>query len=646
MSEARTGDERARSAATRPPGEATAILTRAVTERLLSRPNRPALQGGRRVALALYALLLVLPTVVLGGLLWNQLERDHEALLAAVPGDAADATRRLQEDLRRRVDDLVRREDERPFFEYRRDYFKPGTIGAELAFVPSPLQVGPTPDPILGWFSYRGEEDRPGDPFQLLLGPRGLEPRGKSLRAGLESAVKELRGRINQTFWLLRIGNLGPARQDVVSSAVAAINLSDEEDIDCLREELPVLRLLLHQSTIVTVTSFRLRFWREADGTPRIAATRVIAIPSDKARTPMPACFASFGRGVLLRQGFLIDPDWVFRDLPAEIAATVLGSTQRFIPSGGGKPEHDTDVFTIPPLKALDIASRKEDEGFGTMQVAVDVGHLESVFRTQTVRLLGVGAMLIVSLATGLVLLLRSVTRDLEAARRTENFVAAVTHELRTPVAAIKLYGEMLDAGWVDSDERRGEYYRRIVRETSRLETLVERVLEKGQLARREARPEPGDLNAVVETLIPSLQSLAPEGVDDLRFELAEDLPPVLLIHEGVRSIVTNLVENARKYAPVPPGGEPILVQARRDGHSAILAVLDRGPGIPPSERSRVFQAFYRMGDEHTRTARGTGLGLHLVALHVEAMGGTVEVRGREGGGTEFRIVLRIAPAS
>jgi len=257
--------------------------------------------------------------------------------------------------------------------------------------------------------------------------------------------------------------------------------------------------------------------------------------------------------------------------------------------------------------------------------------------------LLGVGAMLIVSLATGLVLLLRSVTRELEAARRTENFVSAVTHELRTPVAAIKLYGEMLDAGWVDSEERRLEYYRRIVRETSRLETLVERVLEKGQLTRREVKPEPGDLNAIVEGLAPALLSLAPEGVADLRFELAEDLPPVFLVHEGVRSIVTNLIENARKYAPVAAGAEPILVRTRREGGSVLLEVLDRGPGIPPEERGRVFEAFYRMGDERTRTARGTGLGLHLVALHVDAMGGTVEVRGRPGGGTEFRIALKLA---
>ncbi|MCY2961241.1 MAG: HAMP domain-containing sensor histidine kinase [Planctomycetota bacterium] len=640
-----TPPREARPAARQPPGEATAILTRAVADRLRMRPNFRPRQGSRRVALALYVLLLVLPTVVLGGLLWNQLDRDHEALLASVPGDASHATRRLQEALVQRIEEVVRREDERPFLEFRPAYFPPGTIGAELAFVPSPLADGPTPSPILAWFSYRGEDASPDEPLHLLLGSRAREPVAPKLIQGLRAATLDLRKQIEQENFMFRILRVGVPRQEHYAVPVIAINLSDEDDIDCLREELPALRELQNQSQAVTISPFRLRFWREKDDTPRLAATRTVWIPPDPERRGLPSCFANLGRGVVLRQGFFLDTDWAFRVLPASIAETVLGSTQRFIPSGTGRPERDSDVFSIQPLKALAVdAPREESENFGVMRIAVDVRHLESVFRTQTIRLLGVGAMLVVSLATGLVLLLRSVTRELESARRTENFVSAITHELRTPVAAIKLYGEMLDAGWVDSDERRLEYYRRIVRETSRLETLVERVLEKGQLTRHEVRPEPGDLNSVIEGLAPSLLSLAPEGVADLRFDLQDGLPEVLLVHEGVRSIVTNLVENARKYAPVAAGGEPILVRTRRDGGSILLEVLDRGPGIPPAERGRVFEAFYRMGDERTRTARGTGLGLHLVALHVDAMGGTVEVRGRQGGGTEFRIALKLAP--
>jgi signal transduction histidine kinase len=635
----------ARAAARRPPGEATAILTRAVADRLRGRRRGPARQGGRRVALALYVLLLVLPTAVFGGLHWHQLAIDHRALVAAVPGDAADATRRLQEALERRVQELIGREDERPFYEYRPAYFPPGTIGADLAFVPSPLATGPTPEPILAWAAWRGDEEFENGRMTLLHGGRSGQPRSGHLAKDMARAAADLRRRIARENLFVQMARIRSWRQENLAVPTVAINLSDEEDVECLRDALPALRGLLSAQQTYTVTAFRLRFWREDDGTPRVAATRTVWFEADPQRPPLPSCFANLGRPVSLRQVFFLDPDWLLRGLPGQLAEQVLGATQRFLPAGVPPPGAETDVFALQPLKALGVEiPRGEDEDFGTMHVAVDVSDLEARFRTQTVRLLGVAAMLVVSLATGLVLLLRSVTRDLEAARRTENFVSAVTHELRTPVAAIKLYGEMLEAGWVDSDERRGEYYRRIVRETSRLETLVERVLEKGQLARREAHPEPGDLNAQVETLSTSLLSLAPEGVHDLAFDLQEDLPPVLLVPDGVRSIVTNLVENARKYAPVAAGGEPIRVVTRRAGAAVALEVLDRGPGIPPEERGRIFEAFYRMGDERTRTARGTGLGLHLVALHAEAMGAQVEVLERPGGGTTFRVTLKAAP--
>lgn len=498
---------------------------------------------------------------------------------------------------------------------------------------------------MLGWYSYRADARGQQSPIEVFLGHRARLAGAPQRLEALRAAAEELRAHIEEEGWLSRMLRDGVPVQERYAVPVVAINLSEEEDIDCLREELPALRGLQNHLQVVSVTPFRLRFWRDARGLPHLAATRSVRIPRDPELHAMPSCFVSLGENVVLRQGFLLDTHWVFRELPAELADLVLGSSQRFVPVDSEPPAPDEEAFAVQPLRALGADAAQEDlEHYGVFHVAVDVRRLEATFRTQTVRLMGVAAMLVVSLATGLALLLRSVTRELEAARRTENFVSAVTHELRTPVAAIKLYGEMLDAGWVDTDERRNEYYRRIVRETSRLETLVERVLEKGQLTRREVVPEPGDLNALVEGLAPGLLSLAPEGAADLRFELADDLPPVLLVPEGVRSIVTNLVENARKYAAVPPGGEPILVRTRRQGSAVLLEVLDRGPGIPPAERSRVFEAFYRMGDEHTRTARGTGLGLHLVALHAEAMGGAVEVRGRPGGGTEFRISLRPAP--
>src|SRR6185369_146507 len=150
----------------------------------------------------------------------------------------------------------------------------------------------------------------------------------------------------------------------------------------------------------------------------------------------------------------------------------------------------------ILPVQVLEMeTSDAADETFGQMRIVGNTADLEDRFRDTSFHFLSVAAMLVVSLATGLVLLLRSVHKDLESAQRTENFVAAVTHELRTPLSAIRMHGEMLREGWVQDESKRHEYYRRIVRETDRLENMVERVLEKSRLSTADATPEPGDVN-------------------------------------------------------------------------------------------------------------------------------------------------------
>ena len=143
------------------------------------------------------------------------------------------------------------------------------------------------------------------------------------------------------------------------------------------------------------------------------------------------------------------------------------------------------------------------------------------------------------------------------------------------------------------------------------------------------------------------LEILGGRAVKDVTFDLAEGLPKVLLLPDGVHVVLQNLVENARKYAAVELGedgeplGEPIMVRTRLSrNRRVLLEVLDRGPGIPESDRSRVFEAFLRLGDEHTRSTKGTGLGLHLVSLQAGAMRARVRALPREGGGTVFQVVF------
>jgi signal transduction histidine kinase len=351
--------------------------------------------------------------------------------------------------------------------------------------------------------------------------------------------------------------------------------------------------------------------------------------------------------GTVILQGFALDTQWLLDSLPRALAMQVLDPSQRLLEQRESPPlESHVESINLLSEVGLEIPHREDADPY-VVRLALDRHDLDSRLRSRELAFLSVAGMLVLSLGTGLVLLFRSVQRDLEAARRTENFVSAVTHELRTPLSAVKLYGEMLAEGWVTDESKRQEYYRRILRESTRLETLVERVLHKGQLTRNELAPEPGDLVRAIEPLVPLLSADdSPHPARDLAFELPADLPMVMLHTECVRSIVTNLVENARKYAPVDaqdPKAEPIRVRVALVERKVLLEVLDRGPGIPPEERSRIFQAFYRIGNERTRASKGTGLGLHLVALQAEAMGAEVEALAREGGGTVFRVSFRLA---
>ncbi|MEY4775005.1 MAG: hypothetical protein RIT40_2040 [Planctomycetota bacterium] len=599
----------------------------------------------RSTALVLYAVLLVLPTLVLGGLHWHQLSLDHDSLLAAVPGDARDAGRRLEDALAHNLDELLRHENERAFWEYNAAYFPPGTIGAAIALVPSPLARTEATPGILGWYSHIADLDRLDESLTILCGAREGEAETERLKQDLRTSAIELVGSELRESVVQRLLRTRQTRDISIALPVLAVNMSDEQDVECLRDELAALRGMESRLHDITVSDFHVRFWRERDGTPRIAATRNVKVPRARlSTTTLPTCFRQIGRSTTLRQGFFIDPDWLLAKLPAAAAAQVLVGSQRYVPAGESLPAGVTAAVAIQPLHAMQIECLGQgDQDYGSVRIAVDLRGLQERIHTQTTRFFMVAAMLVLSLATGMWLLLRSVARDLDNARRTENFVAAVTHELRTPVAAIKLHGEMLADGWVEDEAKRAEYYRRILKESGRLELLVERVLEKARLQQDAGKAEPGDLSAQVLALESSLLALGPEGVADLRFEIPQDVPPVMLTNEGVRSIVTNLVENARKYAPVSAGAEPIVVRVAHDKDWATLEVLDRGPGIPVQERERIFEAFYRLGSEQQRRTKGTGLGLHLVALHARAMGGSVQVLAREGGGARFVVRLPLA---
>lgn len=249
--------------------------------------------------------------------------------------------------------------------------------------------------------------------------------------------------------------------------------------------------------------------------------------------------------------------------------------------------------------------------------------------------------LLALTATAGLFALYRMAALAMAFAERRSNFVAAVTHELKTPVTAIRLYGEMLRDDLVPSDEKRREYYRTITAESERLGRLVDDVLELARLEKG-ARPmqlTTGALGPVVEDALALLRPQAERAGFALRSALEPGLPRVRFDRDALVQVLGNLVDNSLKYARA---GE-IDVACRGEAGRVWLAVRDRGPGVAQAQLPLLFEPFHRGEDERVRTTQGTGLGLALVRRLVERMGGTVEGRNAPGGGFEVRIALQAA---
>jgi signal transduction histidine kinase len=584
----------------------------------------------------IYGALLVFPTLAFGWLYWRALEQDYREQLEAVPVVAQDGARRIVAGMRDRLAQLLESESQRAFTQYAWTYHADEAYGSDLALTSSPIVRVPTPTGILAWFSFDRLAGLDGE-VEILVGdnPLGNRDSVEAFRPIVEEFRRHKSESDRQTR--IEIADMQPTTLPLTSLAVA---LGYRHALECVKAS---ARAVADRAVTVSLSGFKLEFYIDAGGRPRAFATRRVYQLNPVDDLPHEArCLAPLLGGFAIQQGFLIDGNWLFQNLPGEISLQVLDPDESLrVPSAVGTYDDVDRLFaSIYPVRELGFGTnRPEDETFGRLEVQVNADGIRERFETQSRRFLLVAMMLVLTLATGMTLLYRSVGRELEQAHRMQNFVAAVTHELRTPASTIKLYGENLLEGYVTDPASREQYYREIVRAADRLSLMVERVLEKSRLKENVPEPSAADLNGCLRALEGELAG----STDDLAWDLAPNLPRVWLIPESVRWILTNMVENARKYAPVQPGAERILIRTRYDGKHVLLDVCDRGPGVPPSERERIFDAFYRIGSETTRRTTGTGLGLHLVQLHAEAIGAMVSVQEREGGGSVFRVALRPA---
>ena len=226
------------------------------------------------------------------------------------------------------------------------------------------------------------------------------------------------------------------------------------------------------------------------------------------------------------------------------------------------------------------------------------------------------GIVMLIVIAVCLVTIYRFTQGKVALASKRQDFVSAITHELKTPLTAIKMYAELLQNSWVANEEKKQRYYGQIASEADRLSRLIQNVLNLSKLdgnrwnvQLRKERPK-----AVLDDFVATYS----KNIEKQGFELTvstdtdADNIIVLIDRDAVMQILMNLVDNSLKFSK-NASYKMVNIELRVNGGDMYLAVRDYGPGIPAAEMKKVFQEFYRVENEMTRQTSGTGIGLSMV---------------------------------
>jgi signal transduction histidine kinase len=250
-----------------------------------------------------------------------------------------------------------------------------------------------------------------------------------------------------------------------------------------------------------------------------------------------------------------------------------------------------------------------------------------------------IGAAVLAALA-GLLTARRAFYQQHRLAEMKTNFVSSVSHELRAPIASVRLLAEALERGKITDPAKAREYYRFLVQETRRLTSLIENVLDFSRIeqGRKEYQFEPVDLAALAGQTVQLMLPYASERQVALAWQPGIGPSPNPCCDGlALQQALINLIDNAIKHSPA---GATVGIGLESGAGSVRLWVEDRGPGIPPEEHERIFERFYRRGSELRRETQGIGIGLTIVKHIVEAHGGRVLVRSGPGQGSRFTIQL------
>jgi signal transduction histidine kinase len=258
-------------------------------------------------------------------------------------------------------------------------------------------------------------------------------------------------------------------------------------------------------------------------------------------------------------------------------------------------------------------------------------------YRQRILMMVSEGTFFAIMLLVLVTLLWRTLRREAELERQHRNFLSAVTHELKSPLASMRLALETVLSRRADEASGR-RFLGNALQDAGRLQDLVQKVLETTRYGHgaHALRQREADLSQLVARAVDAVRA----RVESAGGEITSELEPLLcavIDEEALTIAVSNLLENAVKYGGRAPR---VRVRLAVEHGRAVLEVSDTGEGIPAEEAPFVFDMFYRAGDELSRTSPGTGLGLYLVRQIVRAHRGTVRIASTGPEGTTFRVEL------
>jgi|JI8StandDraft_2_1071088.scaffolds.fasta_scaffold16353_2 signal transduction histidine kinase len=266
--------------------------------------------------------------------------------------------------------------------------------------------------------------------------------------------------------------------------------------------------------------------------------------------------------------------------------------------------------------------------------ITLGVNH-SSVYQAKVWMILGEGLIFFLLLAFGFYTIKKNVSKELRLAKREKSFLLSVTHELKTPIAAVKLFLETLKTRKLSAEQEQ-KIIEDALKENTRLQVLSENILLVTRLddSRDHIFMEEIKFADLLSSSIQRYQNLFPDILINKKINTSAELKGDAQL---LSAVCNNLIENSIKYSTK---NKEINIELNQEDHQIILKVSDKGIGISSEEKQRIFEKFYRVGNEETRKTKGTGLGLYIVKNIVKLHGGSVDVKSELGQGSTFIVKI------